>query len=413
MSLYQLHHIETPRLLIRPVQLNDVTGLHQSIERSAKELRRWMPWAKETDFAATQHFIQSNFERWQEETSKDFPLIVIDKATNTIISVSGFNEHTDLLRPCFEIGYWIDSAYTGKGLATELVNALTRYAIEGLNAIRVQICTQPENEKSTAVAKRCGYIYEAKLKNICIDCTSRLPSDGLLFSCCDTALLPPLVVTWKQNPREASAKQLNENAAHQILPYAEKIPTIQTKRLCLRAPRMQDNEKLYTALMASISEVSPWFPWAKKELTRRQLQRHLNEGIAAGADILGAEHVFFLIWDRNQENIIGEVWWKVIDWAVPNLQISYWLDTRYSGQGYAFEAVATVIKHAFAKRNAKCIQLYISQKNPRSVHLARKLGFEHEGTLKNYVRNFVTNEVSSAEMFSMTDFSQLQKLVSL
>ncbi len=411
MSLYQLHHIETPRLIIRPVQLSDEFKLHQSIERSLPELRRWMPWARNNSFNATHDFIHRGYLHWQEETSKDFPLIVIHKETETIISVSGFNEHTDLIRPCYEIGYWIDTSYAGQGLATELVNALTRYALEAMQAIRVQICTQVENARSTAVARRCGYVFEAKLKNICLDCSSRLPADGLLFSCCDVTKLPPLEMKWEQDfAKKPQEKKENENIfSREILKNSEKLPVIQTKRLCLRAPRIQDTEKLYNALMASVNEVSPWFSWAKKDLTRRQLQVHVNEGADAGNDVLGSEHLFFLVWDRSQENILGEVWIKVIDWGVPNLQIIYWFDTRHVGNGYALEAVVEVIRYAFSKRNAKCIQLYVSEKNGRSLNLAKRLGFQHEGILKSYFRNFVTNEVSDAAMFSMTDYSQLQR----
>lgn len=411
MSLYQLHHIETPRLIIRPVQLGDEFKLHESIERSIPALRRWMPWARDTSFNATQDFIHRGYEHWQAQTSKDFPLIVIHKASQKIISVSGYNEHTDLVRPCFEIGYWIDSTFEGQGLAKELVNALTRYALEGLHAIRAQICTQVENEKSTAVAERSGYVFEAKLKNICLDCSTRIPSDGLLFSCCDVAMLLPLEVTWEQD----LSIRLKDNSIDDhvipkaVLAHSEKLPVTQTKRLCLRAPRIQDTEKLYTALMTSLNEVSPWFSWARKDLTRRQLQKHVNEGIDAGNDVLGSEHLFFLVWDRDQKHVLGEVWLKMVDWSVPNLQIGYWLDTRHVGNGYAFEAISAVIRYAFARRNAKCIQLYISGKNTRSLNLAKKLGFHHEGTLKNYFRNYVTNELSSAELYSMVDYAQLQK----
>ena len=97
MSLYQLHHIETPRLMIRPVQLGDEYGLHQSIERSALALRKWMPWARDTSFNATKHFIHRNYEHWKNQTSQDFPLVVLHKNSGKIISVSGFNEHTDLI----------------------------------------------------------------------------------------------------------------------------------------------------------------------------------------------------------------------------------------------------------------------------------------------------------------------------
>jgi len=411
MNLYQLHHIETPRLIIRPVQLGDEFALHESMERSIPALRRWMPWARDTSFNATQQFIHSGYEHWQAQTSKDFPLLVIHKESQKVISVSGYNEHTDLVRPCFEIGYWIDSTFEGQGLAKELVNALTRYALQGLGAIRAQICTQVENEKSTAVAERSGYVFEAKLKNICLDCSTKLSSDGLLFSCTDVSMLPPLEVVWEQNLSiNIKEKSVNEDFVPKpVLAHAQKLPTIQTQRVCLRPPRIQDTEKLYAALMESMNEVSPSFSWARKELTRRQLQPHVNQAAEAANDVLAAENVYFFIWDRDQKNILGEVWFKVVDWAVPNLQINYWLNTRQAGNNYAFEALSAMIRYAFSKRNAKCIQFYVSDKNARDLNLAKRLGFHHEGTLKHYFRNFVTNELSHAELFSMVEYAQLTK----
>lgn len=410
-SIYQLQQIETPRLLIRPVQLGDEFPLHESIERSQIELEKWMPWAKNTTFSATENFIHRAVEHWQKRTSKDFPLLVLHKESQKVISVSGFNEHTDLERPCFEIGYWIDSTFARQGLATELVNALTRYALQGLHAIRAQICTQVANTKSTAVAERCAYDYEGKIKNICLDCTSRLPEDGLLFSCCDISKLPALDVTWKQLSEASKTEEISEEKTEPkaMLRNAETQSVIQLKRLCLRAPRIQDTDKLYMALMPSLNEVGPWFSWAHKDLTRRQLQVQVDKAAAASVDVLAAEHLFFLVWDRDRNNVLGEIWFKVVDWAVPNLQIMYWFDFRNIGNHDAFDAISAVVRYAFAKRNAKCIQLYLPENNARHTKLARRLGFQLEGRLKNYFKNYVTNEISSAEMFSMTEFSQLKK----
>ncbi|MCD8500047.1 MAG: GNAT family N-acetyltransferase [Gammaproteobacteria bacterium] len=131
-TLYDLKHIDTPRLFIRPVQLGDEVLLHESIERSLPALERWMPWARGTNFEATRDFIHRGFTHWQSRTSRDFPLLVIHKDSQKVISASGFNEHSNLDKPCLEIGYWMDSTFVGQGLATELVNALTRFFIAGI-----------------------------------------------------------------------------------------------------------------------------------------------------------------------------------------------------------------------------------------------------------------------------------------
>jgi len=65
---------------------------------------------------------------------------------------------------------------------TEFVAAITKFAFNYLNAIRVQIVTQVQNERSVLVAKRCGFDCEATLKNHRIDCLSGKPADSYVFA---------------------------------------------------------------------------------------------------------------------------------------------------------------------------------------------------------------------------------------
>jgi RimJ/RimL family protein N-acetyltransferase len=332
--------------------------------------------------------------------------LVIHKESRQVISASGYNEHTNFTKPCFEIGYWIDSTFSGQGLAQELVNALTRYALQGLGAIRTQICTQVENTKSTAVAERCRYVYEATLKHICLDCNSRVPADGFLYSCCDISTLPPLEVTWKQWPDEPIVDTAVVPQA--LPPQAQPLPMLQTKRLHLRAPRIQDADKLYMAIIASLNEVGLYYSWANKDLTRRQLQPHVDKAAYAGQNSLASENIYFLVWDKAQKDILGEICIKIVDVGVPNIQMSFWFDFRNIGNHDVCDVLEAVVQYAFKTRNVKCIQLYISEKNDRSLKLVRRLGFQLEGKLKNYFRNYVTNDIMAADTFSMTDFSQLK-----
>lgn len=413
MNLYQLKYIETPRLLIRPVQLGDEVLLHESIERSIVALERWMPWARGNTFSATKEFIQRGYEHWQAGISKDFPLLVIHKESQKVISVSGYNQHSNLIKPCFEIGYWIDSTFVGQGLATELVNALTRYALDALKAIRVQICTQPENVKSTAVALRCGYVFEAMLRNICLDCVSRLPSDGQLFSCCDISVLPELDLKWehdleslKDNQQENKEESVEENKR---LRFAQALPNIHTKRLFIRGPKVSDSEKFYMGLNSSLQDAAIWFSWLKKNMSQEEIESHLREGERVSNDILAAEELFFLVFDRDKKKILGEIFLNMVDWAVPNTRMAFWFDLENIGNHDISDALFEVVRFAFSRRNSKCIQLYIPEENIRYTKLLRRLGFRKEGVLKNYFKNYLTQDIYAAEAYSMTEFSQLKK----
>jgi ribosomal-protein-alanine N-acetyltransferase len=58
------------------------------------------------------------------------------------------------------IGYWIDSRYSNRGITTQSVNLLTRYAFDELALHRIEINLRPENSASKKVAEKCGYTFE-------------------------------------------------------------------------------------------------------------------------------------------------------------------------------------------------------------------------------------------------------------
>ncbi|WP_133127406.1 GNAT family N-acetyltransferase [Legionella nagasakiensis] len=182
--------IETDRLLLRPPQPEDAIPLNQAIHRSLSELQRWMPWSKDPSLAITQDFIQKAMAQWDTAQQTDFPLIIVYKPKNIIVGSSGYNEHSNPQVPFFEIGYWLDTRYTGLGLAVESTIALTKHAFEILQAKRVQICIQAENKRSIRVAEKCGFELEARLRYHRVDCDSKKPADDLIYTCFSPANLP-------------------------------------------------------------------------------------------------------------------------------------------------------------------------------------------------------------------------------
>lgn len=188
--------IETPRLILRSPRLADAAPLNQAINNSLTELQRWQPWANDPSLGTTTKFIKDSLDEMGLVSQKNFPVIVIHKQDNTIIGASGYNEKSDTSVPYYEIGYWLETAYTGQGLATELTNALTRYAFLKLKAPRVQIRVQVENIRSMNVAKRCGYEHEATLKKVRLDNISKQLVDDYIFSKLGLDGLPYVEAKW-------------------------------------------------------------------------------------------------------------------------------------------------------------------------------------------------------------------------
>ena len=186
--------IETDRLLLRPPQAGDGTVLFEGMEETFDQLHQWMnPWAKELGTAqeaeATCRRAHARFI-----LREDMMVLVFDKATNKFIGASGLHRFDwTLLR--FEIGYWVRASAQGKGYATDIANALTRYAFGALDARSVMIGYAAGNEHSKNVIEKLGFEFEG-----CATLAHELPNgnivDELTYSRTNTDGLPNLNIKW-------------------------------------------------------------------------------------------------------------------------------------------------------------------------------------------------------------------------
>ena len=84
-----------------------------------------------------------------------------------------------------ELGYIVPRAARGRGVATEMLRQLTRWALDEAGALRIVLVIDVENAASERVAERCGYVREGVMRSIHlkqgarVDAAiwSRLPSD--------------------------------------------------------------------------------------------------------------------------------------------------------------------------------------------------------------------------------------------
>lgn len=79
-----------------------------------------------------------------------------------------------------EIGYWLGENYWGRGIATEAVKLLTKYAFSGLGLRRVYAYVFSFNKASARVLEKAGYKLEGKLRKQAVK--RGKPIDALLFA---------------------------------------------------------------------------------------------------------------------------------------------------------------------------------------------------------------------------------------
>lgn len=125
-------------------------------------------------------FIKSALRR-QPETL--FAIAVDGDAVGGI----GFVLHADVERVSAEIGYWLAEPFWGRGITTEALAAVTRYAIDTHQLTRVYAVPFAWNAPSCRVLEKAGYVLEGRLRNSAI-------KDGRLTDQMQYAYVPNLKV---------------------------------------------------------------------------------------------------------------------------------------------------------------------------------------------------------------------------
>ena len=92
--------------------------------------------------------------------------------------------HQDVERVSAEIGYWLGEPFWGRGIATEALDAMTRYAIETHALTRMYALPFAWNAASCRVLEKAGYVLEGRLRRSAI-------KDGVVIDQLQYAFIAP------------------------------------------------------------------------------------------------------------------------------------------------------------------------------------------------------------------------------
>ncbi|WP_409273876.1 GNAT family N-acetyltransferase [Neobacillus sp. SCS-31] len=168
-----------------------------------------------------------------------------------------------------------------------------------------------------------------------------------------------------------------------MVPILKEFPSeFETKRLLIRLPKPGDGKAVFEAIKASVQELKPWMPFAKIEQTEEDVEANIRE---AYAKFIKREDLRLLVFDKQSGALIGSSGLHRIDWSVPKFEIGYWIDSRYSGNGFMTEAVQGIVDFAISQLSAKRIEIRCDSRNVKSRAIPERLGFKLEGILRNDV----------------------------
>jgi RimJ/RimL family protein N-acetyltransferase len=96
----------------------------------------------------------------EESPQMNFAIAVDGKAVGGI----GLVPNRDIHSCSAEIGYWLGEAFWGRGIVTEAVSALTRWAFDNFDLSRIYAGVLEWNPASMRVLEKAGYQFEGRLR---------------------------------------------------------------------------------------------------------------------------------------------------------------------------------------------------------------------------------------------------------
>lgn len=159
---------------------------------------------------------------------------------------------------------------------------------------------------------------------------------------------------------------------------------IETQRLVVRAVDPADAAELADVIASNQHHLRPWIEWARDEARTHDAMLESTRRMRGRFD-LGEAFTFVLVEPKSARIVGGAALGPVP--ADASASIGYWLAESATGQGYATEAVSALVRVAFEVENLELVEIHTASDNERSAKVARRVGFQHDGTLRARLRS--------------------------
>jgi ribosomal-protein-serine acetyltransferase len=139
---------------VRNYEPSDAQASVIAVTESCEHLRSWMPWIKFEPRTVTQRaeIIETWNEAWEDRTDFVMGIFLGDQV------VGGTGLHLRGTANTVDIGYWVHADFTGKGIATQVSDALTLEAFRLWPEIDTVVIVHDEaNVASGKVPARLGF----------------------------------------------------------------------------------------------------------------------------------------------------------------------------------------------------------------------------------------------------------------
>jgi RimJ/RimL family protein N-acetyltransferase len=162
---------------IRAYEPDDAGALWEAARESVGEVSRWLPWCHaQYSVAEAVEWVRSRAPLAVEGREYSFAILGPE---GEFLGGCGLNQVNRVHRFA-NLGYWVRTSATGRGVATEAVRQLAAFAFARTDLVRLEIVCAVGNERSQRVAERAGAVREGTLRHRLL--LHGQPADAVMYS---------------------------------------------------------------------------------------------------------------------------------------------------------------------------------------------------------------------------------------
>jgi len=151
------------KVTLRPYRMSDSPESFKAIKESAAEIEVWLPFVhKDYSLKENRDWVKKRPSDWKKGTAYEFA--IFDAKDGTMVGGCGLNG-IDRMNRRANLGYWVRTNCTRRGVATAATVLLAKWGFETLKLTRIEILVAAGNERSLRVAEKAGARREGVLRN--------------------------------------------------------------------------------------------------------------------------------------------------------------------------------------------------------------------------------------------------------
>jgi len=150
------------RIRLATYETRHTQPIFEAVRESISEVSPWMPWCHpDYGLPDAEAWVKFASEAFESRATFEF---VIESLDGRVLGCGGLNQLDSLNQRC-NLGYWVRSSETRRGVATATTRALADWAFRETELVRLELLISAENSASMRVAEKAGAKKEGTLRS--------------------------------------------------------------------------------------------------------------------------------------------------------------------------------------------------------------------------------------------------------